>query len=166
MISKKAIVISASLLLVGAVAWITSAYTFTSQGSCCGSCATTRVGQWAHSLAATPDEKAKVKALDLTFSQQYAAACAHLCSQRELLAQQLGEPLAGTQAKPLLDQINADQAQLEQLTWDHIVALRDVLPESKRGAFVQAVQKQWKQGLARMKHQADAACAVHPGMKK
>jgi hypothetical protein len=101
-----------------------------------------------------PAAREQILVLDKTFGAQYGQACLDMCQQRTQLAERLGTaPGNDAEAQRLLNLINAQQAYLEKLTWQHLLAVRDRLPAPARAEFVQAVQKQWGQAVSRMQHQ-------------
>jgi len=109
----------------------------------------------------------QILAQDKTFSAQYGQVCMDMCAQRTQLAQLLGKAKNDDpEAAGLLGQITAHQAQLETMTWQHLLHVRDTLPEQKRAAFVQAVQAQWGEAVSHMQHQLlmTGTCSLHgPG---
>ena len=109
----------------------------------------------------------KILAQDKAFSAQYGQVCMAMCAARTQLASRLGKVTsADPEALALLGQIADYQAQLEKMTWQHIMTVRDALPGQTRAAFVRAVQGQWEQAVSHMQHQVamTGACSLHgPG---
>ncbi|NTV51625.1 MAG: hypothetical protein HGA76_01225 [Candidatus Firestonebacteria bacterium] len=164
---KTVLAVWSVLLLVGVMAG-TYAWVFHGgQSRSAAVCAPSTVAGLAVKHVKDPESRKKILALDQAFSGQYAQVCTELCAERTRLARRLGEaPSDDPESQRLMNRITADQAQLEILTWQHIMRVRDSLPEPARTSFVQAVQAQWGEAVSRMQHHADTtgACTLHgPG---
>jgi hypothetical protein len=164
--TRKLIIASASMVLLGIALWGTATW-IEHRGLRCGNhCEYSTVAALAMKDILNSEVKATVQALDQSFTNEYTQVCATLCRQREQLSQRLGSAKADDpESQALLEKITASQTQLEILTWKHIMDVRDSLPEAKRAAFVKAVQNQWGQGMARMKHQVNE-CTMHKGTQE
>jgi hypothetical protein len=164
---RKASLLGLSILVLVAVLAGTTVLVVKWGNSRTVGCAPSRVADLALQGLKNPEAREKILALDKKFSTEYAQVCMEMCGQRTQLSEQLGtlgqDDPAGTR---LLNLINADQALLEKLTWQHILAVRDVLTGPERTAFVQSVKKQWGEAVSHMQHQATMAgtCSLHgPG---
>jgi|GEM_PF-3617421 len=113
-----------------------------------------------------PAIRKEIEALDATYTAAFQDACGRLCRERLLLAQRLETaPPADPETAARLAALSGLQAQLEQLTWNHLIAVRDTLPEQERAAFIDKVKSQWTAGQRHLRQAAEkqGACPAHGG---
>jgi hypothetical protein len=152
----------AGLILAGALGFgVTRSLQPTLVGSPCDH---SQAANLALSLASDADTRQRVLAQDAAFGTEFAAACDRLCAERARLSDKLimaktNDPEVAT----TLAQIHVRQAQMELLTWNHIIAVRDLLPEAKRLVYVRRVREDWARGQTRLHTVANAGMCRMPG---
>lgn len=111
------------------------------------------------------DIREKIRKLDSAFGEEFGRACGQLCSDREKLSEKLpvakaGDPDTGA----ALEAIHRQQAHMERMTWNHLIAVRDLLPQDRRAEYVRKVRADWECDQARLRNaSAMGACRMKPG---
>jgi hypothetical protein len=110
----------------------------------------------------------QIQAADAAFGTEFAAVCGQLCSQRAKLSEKLITAKADDpEVNAALDAIHRQQAQMEKITWKHIITVRDLLPEAQRGKYIRKVQDNWADGQARLRNAASLSqCQMEHGKPK
>lgn len=118
-------------------------------------CDHSQAADLALNLAADPATQRRVQELDAAFGAQFSAACDQLCADRAKLSEKLVSARADDpEVASALERIHGQQARMEVLTWNHIIAVRDLLPEGQRADYVRKVQADWARGQARLRSAA------------
>lgn len=110
----------------------------------------------------------KIQQLDAAFSVEFARVCGQLCSDRAKLSEKLMTAKAGDpEVSAALDNLHRQQAQMEQMTWNNIISMRDLLPEGQRVEYIRKVQADWADSQAHLRNVASMSqCQMEQGKPK
>jgi hypothetical protein len=102
---------------------------------------------------------AAVHSLDKKFLEDYRKSCGVLCEQRKALSGYLNDAeKENPQAMQLITDIHTLYALQEKATFQHIIAVRDMLPDEQREPFIRKIQSRWEQGQQHLKRIAEKSC--------
>ncbi len=108
--------------------------------------------------------QARIEAADQIFLRRYQELCFRLCEQRRELAGRLAQAtVEDPAARKNIAAIHETMADMEWLTFQHLVTLRNLLPAEARADYVKDIQARWEQGQQHLRCLAQgAACGVPP----
>ncbi len=123
-------------------------------------CGPSQAASLALSVVADVPTQKRIQALDAAFAAEFAKACDSLCQDRAQLSERL---IAAKPDDPevsrTLELIHQQQARMELMTWNHIIAVRDLLPAAERAKYIHLVQVNWERSQARLRSVAQlGAC--------
>ncbi len=120
-------------------------------------CGHSQAADLALGLVTDAPTQQRIQALDAAYGAEYARACDQLCAERAKLSEKLiTAQAADPEVAAALGLIHAQQARMEVMTWEHLIAVRDLLPPAQRARYVRRVQQDWAQGQARLRQIANA----------
>jgi hypothetical protein len=126
-------------------------------------CAHSQAANLALNLATDAATQQRIQALDAAYGAEYAQACDRLCADRGKLSERLITARADDpEVAAALARIHAQQARMEQMTWNHIISVRDLLPAAERAVYIRRVQEDWARGQARLRTVANAGACRMP----